>query len=139
MLCCFVIVLPWLWIRPLRKRAKPVLTFPPWEITLGAGVAGAVIWAFAMLAAYAGEDPESGYALVYWSFGILSLAIGGLHMCLKRVEEAGQSSATFPAGIVTPLPPPGCLPVCSRRRRPSLAIYFRNSEFEARSRWTTSC
>jgi hypothetical protein len=32
--CCFAIVLPWLWIRPLRKTNRPALTLPPWEITL---------------------------------------------------------------------------------------------------------
>src|SRR5678815_3644753 len=37
-LCCFAVVLPWLWVRPLRKLAKPVLTIRPWEITLCAGV-----------------------------------------------------------------------------------------------------
>jgi hypothetical protein len=95
-LCCFAVVLPWLWVRPLRKLAKPVLTIRPWEITLCAGVAGAVIWAFAMLAAYSGEDPESGYALVYWSLGILSMAVCGLHLCLKRVEEAGQTVKDLP-------------------------------------------
>lgn len=96
-LCCFAVVLPWLWIRPLRKPGRPVLTLPPWEITLSAGVAGAVIWTFAMLAAYSGEDPESGYALVYWSLAILSMGLGGLHQCLKRVQETGQSIGDLPA------------------------------------------
>ena len=95
-LCCFAIVLPWLWIRPLRKTNRPALTLPPWEITLCAGVTGSVIWAFAMMAAYAGEDPESGYLLVYWSLAILSLGLGGLHQCLKRVAEAGQCLGDLP-------------------------------------------
>jgi hypothetical protein len=95
-LCCFAVVLPWLWIRPLRKAGRPVLTLPPWEITLAAGVAGAVIWTFAMLAAYSGEDPESGYALVYWSLAILSMGLGGLYQCLKRVQEAGQNIVDLP-------------------------------------------
>ena len=94
--CCFAIVLPWLWIRPLRKANRPALTLPPWEITLCAGMAGAVIWTFAMMAAYAGEDPESGYLLVYWSLAILSLGLGGLHQCLKRVAEAGQCLSDLP-------------------------------------------
>ena len=38
-----------------EKRTRPVLTLAPWEITLCAGVAGAVIWTFAMLAAYCGR------------------------------------------------------------------------------------
>jgi len=95
-LCCFAVVLPWLWIRPLRKVNRPVLTMPAWEMTLCAGVAGAVIWSFAMLASYAGEDPESGYALIYWSLAIVSLGVCGLHLCLKRVEEAGQTLKDLP-------------------------------------------
>ena len=75
---------------------KPALTLAPWEITLGAGVAGTIVWIFAMRAAYAGEDPESGFALVYWSVAILSIALGGLYQCLKRVKEAGQTVNDLP-------------------------------------------
>ena len=49
-----------------------------------------------MHAAYLGEDPESGYALFYWSVGILSLALAGLYQCLKRVQEAGQIIGELP-------------------------------------------
>jgi hypothetical protein len=87
-LCCFVIVLPWLWIPPLRKATKPPLIFEPWQITLGAALAGGLVWKYAICAAYGGVDPESGYALVYWSVAILSLALAGLYKCLKRVQES---------------------------------------------------
>ena len=89
--CCLVVVLPWLWFKPLRRPNMSALFAAPWKITLAAAVAGATVWGFAMSAAYLGEDPESGYALVYWSLGIMALAIAGLHQCLKRVQETGQS------------------------------------------------
>jgi hypothetical protein len=94
--CCLVIVLPWLWVGPLRKADKPVLAHDPWKVTLAAAAAGAVVWTFAMQAAYLGEDPESGFALLYWSVGILSVAIAGLFQCLKRVHEAGQVVGELP-------------------------------------------
>ena len=94
--CCIVIVLPWLWIGPLRKKDKPALAHDPWKVTLAAAAAGAVVWTFAMHAAYLGEDPESGFALLYWSVGILSLALAALYQCLKRVQEAGQIIGELP-------------------------------------------
>ncbi|HEY6124982.1 MAG TPA: hypothetical protein VIV63_10030 [Steroidobacteraceae bacterium] len=94
--CCLVIVLPWLWIGPLRKSDKPVLAHDPWKVTLAAAAAGAIVWTFAMQAAYLGVDPESGFALLYWSVGILSLALAGLFQCLKRVQESGQIVGELP-------------------------------------------
>jgi hypothetical protein len=96
-LCCLVVVLPWLWIAPLRKSPKRVLVFAPWKITLSATLAGAVVWKYAICAAYGGMEPESGYALVYWSLGVLSLALAGLYVCLKRVEETGHVIGQLPA------------------------------------------
>jgi hypothetical protein len=96
-ICCLVVVLPWLWFKPLRRPNISALFAAPWKITLAAAVAGATVWGFAMGAAYLGEDPESGYALVYWSLGIMALAIAGLHQCLRRVQETGQSIEDLPS------------------------------------------
>jgi hypothetical protein len=95
-ICCVVVVLPWLWFKALRRPNVSALFATPWKITLAAAVAGATVWGFAMGAAYLGEDPESGYALIYWSLGIMSLAVAGLHQCLRRVQEAGQSIDDLP-------------------------------------------
>jgi hypothetical protein len=95
-ICCFVIVLPWLWFAPLRKAKTPALFVAPRKITAAAATAGFIAWLFAIGAAYLGEDPESGYALMYWSLGVLSVAIAGLHQCLKRVQETGQTIGDLP-------------------------------------------
>lgn len=95
-ICCFVIVLPWLWFAPLRKANTPALFVAPWKITLSAILAGTIVWIFGIGAAYLGEDPESGYALLYWSLGLLSLAIAGLHLCLKQVRETGLTIGGLP-------------------------------------------
>jgi hypothetical protein len=59
-------------------------------------VASFIVWLSAMLAAYRGEDPESGYSLAYWSVAVLAMAIAGLYICVKRVQECGPGSGKLP-------------------------------------------
>jgi hypothetical protein len=95
-LCCIVIVVPWLWIRPMQRREGRARHLTPENITKAAAIASLVSWSSAMFAAYLRGDPESGNALAYWSAAILALALGGLYVCVKRVHEAGPGAAELP-------------------------------------------
>jgi hypothetical protein len=94
--CCIVVVLPWMWIRPMQHAVKGARYYSPRLITAVTGVAACIAWASAMFAAYGVDDPESGYALAYWSIAILALAIGGLYICVKRVRECGPGAGKLP-------------------------------------------
>ena len=84
--CVFVIV-PWLTLRPVKRRAKLRRLFSRQHLMYAAAITAIGSWVFAMRAAYSGKDPESGFALVFWSITILALAFCGLLQCWKRVGE----------------------------------------------------
>ena len=93
--CAFVIV-PWLTLRPMKRRAQTTRLFSRQNLMYAAAVSAIGSWVFAMRAAYSGQDPESGYSLVYWSITILTLAFCGLLQCWKRVSESGPSAGKLP-------------------------------------------
>jgi hypothetical protein len=93
--CVFVIV-PWLTLRPVKRRAKLRRLFSRQHLMYAAAITAIGSWVFAMRAAYSGKDPESGFALVYWSITILALAFCGLLQCWKRVGESGPSAGKLP-------------------------------------------
>ena len=95
-LCCLVIVVPWLWIRPMQGGKGHARHLTPLNITKAATIASLISWSSAMYATYLRGDPESGNALAYWSAGILALALGGLHVCVKRVHESGPGAPELP-------------------------------------------
>ena len=94
--CCVVIVVPWLWIRPMQHSKDAARYCSPKIITSVTAVASVIAWLSAMCAAYAGDDPESGYSLAYWSVAILAMAIAGLYICVRRVHECGPGSGKLP-------------------------------------------
>ena len=95
--CCIVIVVPWFWIRPMQHSVRVARYCTPRNITAMTAAASLIAWLSAMLAAYEGGDPESGFALAYWSVAVLAMAIFGLYICVKRVHECGPGSGKLPA------------------------------------------
>jgi hypothetical protein len=93
--CVFVIV-PWLTLRPLKRSVRIGSAFSRPNMMRAAAISAVATWVFAMHAAYFGPDPESGYALFYWSLAILVLAFFGLLRCWKRVQEAGPAAGKLP-------------------------------------------
>lgn len=95
-LCCIVIVVPWLWIRPMQRGEGRARLLTPDNITKAAALASLISWSSAMFAAYLQGDPESGNALAYWSAALLALALGGLYVCVKRVHDSGPGAPELP-------------------------------------------
>ena len=103
LLCCFVIVLPWLWIPPLRKADKARADFRPVEDHAGRRRGGRARLEFRHLAPpMAADDPESGYALVYWSVAILVARARRLVHVPEARAGSGARDQELPRAIVTP-------------------------------------
>jgi hypothetical protein len=95
-LACVLVVVPWLTLRPLKHRARRRDPLSRRNMLWAAAILTLVAWVFAMCAAYNGPDPESGYALVYWSVTVLVLAFCGLVRCWRRVRETGAAAGKLP-------------------------------------------